>query len=1022
MDQFIKAKVNKTISVLAEDMVRTVCEIPEMEMLPWAYKKPQELPPADAAWQPFRRHDRVHGKDAHFWFRTTVEVPEDTESSADTEASSQVLLRLTTGADGDWDATNPQGLLYIDGEIRCGLDVNHRECVLEPGRKYDILIYFYVGMIETHIDVFLDLVKKDLRVEKLYYDLKVPYDAAMCYPETDYNHIRIIKYLEAACNRIDLRKRKSRAYYESLEEADRFLREEFYGKQCGESKVTVDYVGHTHIDVAWLWTLEQTKEKVQRTFSTVLDLMDRYPEYIFFSSQPQLFAYLMEEEPVLYERVKQRVLEGRFEVEGAMWLEADCNLSSGESLIRQIQHGKRFMKEEFGIDSHILWLPDVFGYSAALPQILQKSGVNRFVTSKISWNETDKLPYDSFYWQGVDGTEIFTYFMTARNYDPKAESDNGTTYNGDVTPAMNLGTWERYQQKEYNDDVLVTYGYGDGGGGPTAEMLEREKRLEYGIPGQPKARLTKASDFLDRVEENLQKNAEMIRRMPRWVGELYLEKHRGTYTSQAKNKRNNRKSEFLLEGAETMSAAAELLMNLPYPAKTYRRCWQTVCLNQFHDIIPGSSIHEVYEHCDEDYAIIAYEAGAEKNRTLQALAENVSESGLLVWNPNGFPSSQYIETNEGVLYAEDIPAFGYKVLPVKKGTVADGFALSDAEDGTLTLTTPYYEVQFDGAMQISRLYDRENDRCVNAPGEKLNVLRAYENYPYNYDNWEICSYYETKYWDLTDVTSVKTNIRGGIAEIVVNRRYMDSEITQTIRFYDRDRRIDFATEAEWQEDHIMLKALFPVDILTDQASCEIQYGTVTRPTHRNTSWDAAKFEVCAQKWVDLSEGGYGVSLLNDCKYGHSFLGNLMTISLIKTGTHPDYAADLGHHEFTYSLLPHKGSWREADTVIKAYELNRPFECIYASGGGNLPASFSLAYSDAKNVIFETAKEAESGGGLVLRLYESQGIRTRTTLHFGARFREIADADLMENITGVIGEGNEIEILMKPYEIRTLIVR
>ncbi len=1015
MDQFIQAKVNKTISVLHEEIVETVKEIPELLMRPAPYKKPQEIPKDNADFKAFLRHERVHGKDSHFWFKTTVEVPEEEEGK-------QFLLRLTTGAEGSWDATNPQGLLYLDGEICMGLDVNHRECPLPPGKKVDVLLYFYVGMIESHVEVCLDLVKKDLRIEKLYYDMKVPYDAAVCSGSASYEAIRTFKALEAACNLLDLRKKKSAAFIESVLRADDFLVKEFYEKCGGGLPVTVDYVGHTHIDVAWLWTLEQTKEKVQRTFSTVLALMDRYPEYIFFSSQPQLFAYLKEEEPALYERVKARVLEGRFEVEGAMWLEADCNIPSGESLVRQIIHGKRFLKEEFGVESHILWLPDVFGYSAALPQILKKSGVDRFVTSKISWNETDKLPYDSFYWQGIDGTEIFSYFMTARNYDPQAKDDNGTTYNGDVTPAMNRGTWERYQQKEYNDDVLVTFGYGDGGGGPTAEMLEREKRLEYGLPGQPKARMSKAADFLDRVEKNLLKNAEMIRRMPRWVGELYLEKHRGTYTSQGKNKRNNRKSEFLLESAETASSVARLLLNEPYPSEIYYRNWQTVCLNQFHDIIPGSSIHEVYERCDEDYAMVSYEVGAEKNRALQALSDNVSQAGYLVFNPNGFCSSQYVETPDGLIYAEDIPALGYKVIPLPAKKASDRFSISEEEDGRLRIRTPFYEAAFDEFMQIEYLKDLESDRVVNAPGEKLNVLRAYENYPYDYDNWEVCNYYETKYNDIRDVNSVKTQIRDGVLEITVFRRYMDSEITQKIRFYEKDRRIDFATEAEWQEDHILLKALFPLDVLTDHASCEIQYGTVTRPTHRNTSWDAAKFEVCAQKWVDLSEGGYGVSLLNDCKYGHSFRGAEIGLSLIKTGTHPDYAADLGHHEFTYALLPHQGDWRAADTVKKAAELNRPLEAYPVSGGGTLPGSFSLISCSADNVIAETAKKEEDGNGIVIRLYESQGIRTKAKLSFGANFREIVECDLLEREIGQLGEGREIELEIRPYEIRTLVMR
>lgn len=365
MDKFVKEKVRVTCGNLKKLAVRKISEIDYLMYKPCGYKKPQELPQIDGSWSKLNRFDRVSGHDQHFWVYTQIETPSIAENE-------QLMLTLKTSLENEWADIDPQCLVYLNGTIAQGLDVYHRNIYLKPNTKYDILIYFYTGLEAPHMDILADLMIVDEKINKLYYDISVPYDAAMCYKEDEYTHIKTMNYLERACNMLDLRQGRCELLYESIDEAEKFLSEEFYGKVCGNSEAIVNYIGHTHIDVAWLWTLDQTKEKVQRSFSTVLSLMDRYPEYIFMSSQPQLYEFLKEEEPELYERVKEKVKEGRWEVEGAMWLEAECNLSSGESLIRQIIYGKKFMKDEFGVESNVLWLPDVFGYSAAVPQILKK--------------------------------------------------------------------------------------------------------------------------------------------------------------------------------------------------------------------------------------------------------------------------------------------------------------------------------------------------------------------------------------------------------------------------------------------------------------------------------------------------------------------------------------------------------------------------------------------------------------------------------------------------------------------------
>ena len=1012
MHKNIKEKVRITTELLEKNMERGLGIPEDVEILSVPYRKGNEMPPEDAPFQRFRPHDRIHGKDSHVWLKAAFDTPDE-------KADKAYYLRFTSGGAGDWDGSNPQGLLYLNGEPVTGIDMNHRTARLLPGTHYEMLLYLFIGVKESYVEVSLEVTEVELDVRKLYYDLRVPYEAMLCYPEEDYDHIRILKYLEAACNRIDFRAIGSLAYHDSIRDADDFLRREFYEneKECGRSDVTVSYVGHTHIDVAWLWTLAQTREKAQRSFATVLHLMDRYPEYIFMSSQPKLFQYVKEAEPEIYKGIQKRAAEGRFEVEGAMWLEADCNLTSGESLVRQLVHGKRFMKEEFGVDSRVLWLPDVFGYSAALPQLLKLAGVDRFVTSKISWNDTNKMPYDTFLWQGIDGTEIFTYFLTAQDHDPNAKDNNRTTYNGTVRPSMNLGTWERYQQKEYNTETLVTYGYGDGGGGPTEDMLERLERLTYGLPGQPKAQYSRVGEFLDRVEKNFYENAALMQRTPRWVGELYLEFHRGTYTSIAKNKRNNRKLELLLSDTEGLSMLNSLLFQTEYPKELLYRNWERLLLNQFHDIIPGSSIFEVYEDSDKMYALLRKETGTVWKDALLRLKESVPEAGLFVYNPNGFAASSYVTLPGGELkYVEDIPSMGYRVIDNTEDAPATCFTFGERE-----LETPFYRIRFNEEMSITSLYDKENAREVVADGGVLNRLRAYENYPFKYDNWEISNYYEQKYWDVTDVDGVERFENGGSAGFIVRYNYMNSVIEQRIICYEKSRRIDFETTAEWHEDHILLKALFPLNVKSEEVRCEVQYGHVKRPTHRNTSWDEAKFEICAQKWADLSENGYGVSLLNDCKYGHSALGNQLTLSLIKTGTYPNPQADQGHHQFTYALLPHEGSFEEADTVREAALLNRPLVAVQTEGGGNGKSSFSLVSADQPNVLIEAVKMQEDGDGMVVRLYECMNKKTEVKLNFGITAGKIERCDLLEQPQETIGSGSEVTLSLHGFEVVTLLL-
>lgn len=878
----------------------------------------------------------------------------------------------------------------------------------------------------------------------MYYDIKVPLDAVTLLDKEDSRRIDTIRILNDCINLLDLRKPYSESFYQSVEEAIAFLQREFYAKSCGNASITATCIGHTHIDVAWLWTLAQTREKTVRSFSTVLNLMKSYPEYVFMSSQPQLYQYIKEDQPEIYAQMKERVKEGRWEPEGAMWLEADCNLSSGESLVRQILFGTRFFKEEFGVENKILWLPDVFGYSAALPQILKKSGIDYFMTTKISWNEYNKMPYDTFMWKGMDGTEILTHFISTTNYSEVSKS-HGTSYNGVINPDQIMGAWQRYQQKNINHDVLVCFGYGDGGGGPTKEMLENARRLEKGIPGCPQVKIGKAVDYFKKLEDTVTGSG----RLPKWVGELYLEYHRGTYTSMARNKKYNRKSEFLFQDVELFSAMSKHAASGYYPQSEINKCWETILLNQFHDILPGSSIKEVYEDSRAQYEKIAAKGQNLLNDCLDNIAGKISVPvpSVIVFNQLGWNRSDMVELTlphgaesagirdlEGKLlpaqtlqggkvlfYAENVPSKGYKAFTVEEAKSAP--KVTSAFDQTFE--NDYFRITFDTACSMTSIFDKTNNRELLKPGERANVLQAFEDKPHNYDAWDINIYYQEKMWEINDVVKVELTEDGPVRKTLrIERKFLDSWIAQDIQLYTQIPRIDFKTTIDWKEKHVLLKAAFPVDIHTEKASFEIQYGNVERPTHWNTSWDTAKFEVCAHKWADLSEDAYGVSLLNDCKYGHDIKDGLMRLTLLKSATWPNEDADRERHEFTYSLYPHAGGFREAGTVQMAYELNCPMYAAYRDANdGTLPHELSFAHVDKENVILEVVKKAEDSEDLIVRLYECYNRRTTATLGVYGKVTEVYECDLMEQpLHFVPTKSSSFTFEIKPYEIKTFKIK
>ncbi len=975
-------------------------------------------------------------------FRCPVTVPDDFVVIP--------TLSMRSGREGEWEATNPQVVVWVNGRIEQSFDTQHTELELagagEVGKTYEILLEAYSRCDSDRMPprMLLHLNDVDDEIRQLYYDLNVPHEALMMLPDESRTREQTLYVLSDTLNLLDLRKPYSPEFMKSIAAARAYLKENYYDKLAGEKPVAIaDCIGHTHIDVAWLWDLYQTRHKAVRTFATMLKLMDKYPEFKFMSSQPQLYQFVKEDQPELFERIREAVKRGQWEAEGGMWVEADCNLSGGEALVRQFLYGNEFFIKEFGKRSRILWLPDVFGYSAALPQILKKSGIDYFMTSKLSWSEYNLSPYDTFTWKGIDGSCVLTHFTPSRDYgleNVPIDLRNYTTYNALLSPNQIKGGWQRFQQKGLDNHFIVTYGYGDGGGGSSDWMIENARRMENSVAECPAVRQTTALEFFTALEERVAKD----KRLPKWAGELYLEYHRGTYTSQARNKRNNRKLEIALRETELWLARAAKERGLAYPQDELREIWRSMLTLQFHDILPGSSIRKVYEDSNAIYADLFARVEKLHDSAVKALTEN-SEGDIVLLNTLSHLRDDVcrFKAPEGVCAVRNKKGERFPVQRVGDEYVAFVKGLSpmggtavwleygEEQPASISLDekgfeTKFFSGEFDKDMRITKLYDKRADRDVCVSGKALNKLVVYENRPHNYDAWDINIYYDEHGWDIENPVSVKVKYLGCVLGVLeVAYKTGDSVIEQEVTVYTDIPRIDFHTNADWKEEQALLKAQFPVDVFGTAAQFDIQYGNVTRQIHKNTSWDAARFEVCAHKWADISEPEYGAALMNDCKYGYTADENGLALTLIKSSSSPDPIADREHHEFTYSLFPHTGDWRKANVPDNAYMLNMPVSAVKANGG-NVDLG-GYAEVDAENVIVESVKEALYGAGKIIRLYECFGARTKAKLTLNENASEINFASLMEDDLDKVEftkteNGCEIELALKPYEIVTLRVK
>ena len=819
-------------------------------------------------------------------------------------------------------------------------------------------------------------------------------------PENDYRY----KLLLNAVNRsLDIYNYDTA----NLPAARQYLKDKVYSKTADSTALSVIGIGHAHIDVGWLWPVRESIRKSARTFSSQLALMEEYPDYVFGASQAELYAMVKENYPELYEKIKLRIKEGRWEVQGGMWVEADCNLISGESMVRQFLYGKNFFMDEFGVDVKNLWLPDVFGYSAAMPQIIRKSGCDSFLTQKLSWSRINGFPHHTFLWKGLDGTEVITHFPPENTYNSYAEINQRIKAQND------------FHEAGFLPEFISLFGIGDGGGGPSEEYIERNN-LQKNLMACPKLTYGRADDFFVRLAEHKDELAV-------WDGELYLECHRGTLTSQARTKRYNRRCE---QGLIALEMLCSMLPPEEYPVEMLKRAWRIVLRNQFHDILPGSSINKVYQVAEQEYGEVLQMIDAESRIAADKLFRK-AENHCVVVNTLSIPYQGTVvlpdswtgatlddqvlpaqKSSQGKTFVQiKVPANGF--LTLKTGT--QSAAVQKLSNPVLENDLIRYEFSANGTL-LSVKDKKSGQEFLAGEG---NLLKLYNDTPNRYDAWDIDIYYKNMLIGILPGEFVSGESGAVYSELKFLFKTENSQMEQTIRLANDTVRLDFINHVNWQESHKLLRVTFPVAIRAQEATYDIQYGSVKRSTHDNTSWEQAKYEVCGQRFADLSDRQNGVALLNDCKYGYSIKNNEMELSLLRSPKHPDYFADQGEHEFTYSFFPHSGDVVSGGVMEQAACLNRMPLMLNDLAADNLQMPCRI---ESEHVRIEVLKKAEKNNALILRLVETAGMNSPAKLYCTDTIKKVFKTNLIEWEQGEVltpTSSGEYKVTLKPFEIMTL---
>lgn len=1022
----------KRINELAEFRYQDLNPIDYFYQTDTADISPLPSPPDELHDKKMNKGDIWQGRDRYIWLSREVQLPKPLDGK-------KIVGVFDFGKTGGGHNSGFESLLFVDKKSYQGVDSNHLEVLFEQcyaGKNIRLDFCLWSGLegggkhqIQTHEFKRACICYLDQKVDSFYFLCKAILESiAILDPQQPEKYL-MRTWLKTAFQMVNYTNPKSDPFYQSIYLAHDWLQTTI---EDNHRKIPVHThaVGHTHIDLAWLWRLKHTREKAIRSFSTVDRLMQNYDDYIFFHSTPQLYDYVKQDHPALYEKIKQYVKDERWEVGGAMWVEADCNIPSGESLARQFLYGIRFFEQEFGIKSTYLWLPDVFGYSWALPQILKLCDIKTFYTTKISWSEHNRMPHDSFIWSGLDGSKVLVHFITAP--EPKTTTHH-YTYNGLITPEVTMGVWQAYQDKEINQDLLIAFGYGDGGGGPNREMLEMRRKIQE-IPAMPHMDNMTITQYNEKLHDNIHNNPHNGY-IHLWDNELYLEYHRGTYTSQASVKKQNRKIELALRDLELIASMQALQNNSwsDYPKELFTQSWKTLLRNQFHDIIPGSSIKEVYEDTKKEYAQIwedlsQYMGNQHKNNEYICLQNttNFVQNGLFYLKDYHGQLSYHgkiLQQQQGeqgsYYYIKDVPKMSIVTLEKTSAKVAQNNMLFTYHDHGIS--TPFYDITWNEYGQLTRIFDKKHRREILGQNGLGNVLEIIEDKPRNYDAWELEISLNDNIEHIKELKQVKLKQQGDVfCDIVFVWIYNRSEIQQTLRLYAHDRRMDFITHVDWHEQDKLLKAAFCVDIHANAATYDIQFGNCQRPNHHSTSWDHAKFEVCGHKWADLSQDDYGIALLNDCKYGYDIYQNNMRISLLKSSRYPDYLGDMGEHEFTYALLPHPDGWRKGSVIQSAWDLNNPLTKV-----SHLPEALhnkSLIYTDHDNIIIDAVKKAEDQDALIIRLHEAYGRTSKVTISSDLKLHAFQECNILEAPLSEAQHGESLKTTFKPYEIKSFIVK
>jgi alpha-mannosidase len=1059
---------------------------------------------ADAAWQPVRLGDPWPIQDLPIEFRFSAVIPK-------TWAGSPVYCRFRLGG---------EALLFLNGQPLAGLNTFHEEhpVLIEAGGGETLRFSAQAvshGLFGTpSARPCLDLaavVVPETEVRSLYDDLAAVLDTAR------YHHLKgryslvelLADLMHRAFVKISLPRNDTEHYLARVAATSQSRSaENFYGNEeslaslwerwefpAKPSPLTPEQLhrirevreqfrkdlvearnrfpaegriwltGHAHIDLAWLWPLEETRRKARRTFYTVTRLIDRYPDFHFNQSSAQVYSWMEQDDPPLFEKIRTQVKAGRWEPIGGMWVEPDGNLLSGESWVRQLLFGQRYFESRFGRRVNVTWLPDSFGFNGSLPQLLVSAGIPFFFTHKLSWSERNPFPYNLYWWEGIDGTKVLAHSFN----NPE------TGYNARLT-APELGeTWQNFIGKQIHGTSLLSFGYGDGGGGPTEEMLERYSRLQT-CPGLPDLKMGLVADFYEQIPTapGLPGVASQPARpsflepkrhgdvgslndgtksgddgIPTWVGEQYLEYHRATFTTQAKVKLLHRQLEHALVEAETAAALAFVWDGRSYPVEQLTSLWQTLLLHQFHDILPGSSIHSVYEAAHQQLTAALAEAAKLREDSLR-LSEPLADvakggdgaksAGYTVWNLQLRDRPFFAELTESVYKAPW--SSSVQARPLLTQQLADGGLLladSDAkvpalsavvlrsESGAtsparplLTVTSRQIEnrdlrVTLNQDGTVESIYDKTFEREILAG--RGNQLWLFTDIPRQFDAWDIDESYTDEGTELFALAEPEIVEQGPIrAALRVVRRFEEIEIIQDYRLTAYSRRFELATKVRWHGRRRLLRAIFPLAIHTHEVWSETAFGAVARPNHRNTPWDQARFEIPVHRWADLSEPGYGVSLLNNGKYGYSAHGNVLGISLLRSPIYPDPYADEGEHEFAYAVYPHAGDWRNG-TVREAEEMHSPLT-ITPTSGSSWPSLFRL--SD-ESLRLASLKKAEDSEAIVLRLYEPHGGRGKTTIETGIPLQRAVMVNILEDeMHELTIEGERrITFEFKPFQVISL---